>query len=300
MTTPDEDQRQVVSVILRLLEKGYLPPWRKPWWSVNNPFYQVNPITKTIYKGINIWTTAATMQLRGYTDNRWVTFKEAWGWDACRGCVLIEECRQGTPIVYFNPGTPDNPYPVISFSTVFNAEQTVGCKFPTVKPPPRREPPDATRVKEIIAAIKNPPKLIWGGRKANYTPETDTIRMPSQDLFINQAGLYETWWHELAHSTGHPSRLNRWKADQHSRESLHDYAVEELVAEIATAMLMAYHSTEMPDLTNPAAYIKHWYGVIKEEPRLLIHAAERAQKVVDMIISQNEIPTPRRNKKSRK
>ena len=74
----------------------------------------------------------------------------------------------------------------------------------------------------------------WAGDRAFYSPASDKITMPARDKFSSAAGLYATWAHEQAHSTGHSSRLAR---DFSGGFGSTTYAREELVAELAAFLI---------------------------------------------------------------
>lgn len=93
-------------------------------------------------------------------------------------------------------------------------------------------------------------------------------------------------WHELAHSTGHPDRLNR--PDLGGRFGDSRYAREELTAEISAAMIAARTSTIAPDLENTAAYIASWLTALRNDNRLIVLAAGRAQKAACHILGTRE------------
>ena len=84
--------------------------------------------------------------------------------------------------------------------------------------------------------------------------------------------------HELAHWTGHPSRLNR---DMQHRFGSAAYAMEELRAELASAFV----ATELgipTDIPQHSSYIANWIKPLKEDKREIFRAAADAQRIADM------------------
>ena len=80
------------------------------------------------------------------------------------------------------------------------------------------------------------PRLQFGGQKASYSPQIDRVLMPIIQDFDTMQDYYRTFFHELAHSTGHTKRLNR---DQTGSFGSPKYAKEELVAEFAAVFLLS-------------------------------------------------------------
>jgi antirestriction protein ArdC len=106
--------------------------------------------------------------------------------------------------------------------------------------------------------------------------------MPARSRFVDAPHYYSTLFHELVHSTGHESRLNR-TFGAHFGDEL--YSKEELVAEMGGAFLCAIAeiANEHTD-RNTTAYIQSWISRLKEDTRLIVHAAANAQKAVDSIL----------------
>ena len=91
-------------------------------------------------------------------------------------------------------------------------------------------------------------------------------------------------FHELAHSTGHKGRLARKSLMDASYFGSHSYSHEELVAEM-TSVFVCARAGISSTLNNSAAYLKHWLGQIKEDPRILITSAQAAQKASDWVMN---------------
>ncbi len=106
--------------------------------------------------------------------------------------------------------------------------------------------------------------------------------MPARSRFVDAPHYYSTLFHELVHSTGHESRLNRTFGARFGDEL---YSKEELVAEMGAAFLCAIAgiANEHTD-RNTTAYIQNWISKLEEDNRLIVHAAANAQKAVDLIL----------------
>ena len=114
--------------------------------------------------------------------------------------------------------------------------------------------------------------------------------MPDHDTFESSEAYYKTLFHELAHSTGHESRLNR---DMRGSFGSQSYSREELIAEMTAGILCSQTGIETKQtLNNTAAYLRGWIKALKDDPRMLLWAAGRAQKAADYITdSQWQPPT---------
>jgi antirestriction protein ArdC len=121
-----------------------------------------------------------------------------------------------------------------------------------------------------------------GGLIAAYSLSRDRIEMPKISAFKTPAAYYHTLFHEMTHATRHPSRLNRNER----------YAAEELIAEIGAAFLanMAGILSDV-EFENTAAYIAGWLKALKDDRKLIVHAASAAQKAADFILESALTPS---------
>jgi antirestriction protein ArdC len=141
----------------------------------------------------------------------------------------------------------------------------------------------------------NPPRLVIDGTpKAYYTPLTDTVHMTRRPACVSDSAYYDTLFHELTHSTGAASRLNRFEHDHCDHHfGSKTYAAEELVAEMGAAMLCAESGIFQETEDNSAAYIANWLSKLANDPKLVVHAAGKAQKSCDFILNRSAItPLP--------
>lgn len=122
--------------------------------------------------------------------------------------------------------------------------------------------------------------------EAFYSPALDYVNVPCREQFIEMTEFYSTMFHELGHSTGHSTRLNRFTGKAGSAAfGSETYSREELVAEsTAATILNAIGLEEANTFRNSAAYIKDWASHIKEDPMMYVTAMNRAQAAVDLIL----------------
>jgi antirestriction protein ArdC len=142
----------------------------------------------------------------------------------------------------------------------------------------------------IGAGYQDGPTVGEGGSVASYNPARDHVQMPDRGRFFEPTAWHATLFHELVHSTGHPERLNRPDlVDPKATFGTKTYAREELTAEMGAAMLCAVAgiATE-PQTAQHAAYLDHWAERIGEDPKLVVIAAQRAQKACDRILGPDQ------------
>ena len=120
------------------------------------------------------------------------------------------------------------------------------------------------------------PIYLDGEDDAYYSPHKDEIHLPARGSFKSNYVFNATALHELSHSTGHPSRLNR---PQGGFFGISQYAYEELVAEMCSCFMGYGLEAEATSkhLENHRAYVGSWIQAIREKPETLIKAIKDAQ-----------------------
>ena len=179
--------------------------------------------------------------------------------------------------------------PFLRYYNVFHIDQ---CEGITAKHTTETVFPDGAEALDVAQDLiydylsREGVKLLHEeGDRAFYRPSTDEVVLPIRKQFMSTAEYYSTAFHELTHSTGHPSRLNR--LTQPSFFGTEDYSKEELVAEIGAAALVSHVGLETASsFRNSAAYIQNWLGVLKNDKRFIVSAAGRAEKAVNLILNQ--------------
>ena len=270
----------VTDRLVKILEQG-VSPWNKPWASQGLTM-AVNYNSKKAYRGIN----AILTNMAGFGSPYWLTYKQA---SAMGGQVRKGE--KGTPIVFWAKQESDDPSRkdrfIIRYYTAFNLEQIDGINAPKVERV-NNEFESIASCDRIVAGFKTMPKLSHGGNQAFYRPASDEIWMPNKSDFKSSAGYYGTLFHEMAHATGHESRLNREAFKQIVRFGSHEYSKEELVAEMTSAFLCAESGIDSPDMIgNSASYLQSWIRALKGDKTLALQAAGQAQKAADFILGRN-------------
>lgn len=119
--------------------------------------------------------------------------------------------------------------------------------------------------------------------RACYSPKKDRVTLPLKEQFKTNEGYYSVAFHELVHSTGHEKRLNRTMENAAFGDE--NYSMEELVAEIGSADIMHTIGIETDDtLTNTAAYVQNWIKALKNDKRMIVMAAAKAEKAAEMVL----------------
>jgi antirestriction protein ArdC len=286
-----DHRREVTDSIIKMLEDG-VAPWQKPWECSAMPF---NPTTERSYRGGNAVHLLATGIGREYVDPRWMTYKQAaeQGWQVRKG-------EKGTHIEFWevkersdekgggpdqNGGEPpakENGQRLIHrVYTVFNARQIDG--IPEYQPKQRTQF-EAVRAGERI--LTNSGARIEHDQldSAFYNRRSDSIHLPPKDAFKDAPGYYGTALHEVAHWTGHPSRLNRSTLSDSYRFGDLNYAKEELRAELAS-VFMAAELGVPHDPANHAAYVGSWIKALREDKNEIFRAAHEASTATDFVLS---------------
>jgi len=121
------------------------------------------------------------------------------------------------------------------------------------------------------------------GDRAFYRPSTDRITLPLMEQFRETAEYYSTAFHELIHSTGHMTRLNR--LDKTAFFGTEAYSKEELIAEIGASALVNVAGLETASsFRNNTAYVQNWLQVLKNDKRFIVSASGKAEKAVALIL----------------
>ena len=107
--------------------------------------------------------------------------------------------------------------------------------------------------------------------------------MPHIAYFDSAELYYSTFFHELAHATGHHKRLARKAEGQRNRFGSELYSKEELVAELGACFLCAFTEIEHKTLEDSAAYIQNWLEVLKNDKKFIVEAAGKAQQAADYL-----------------
>jgi len=272
--------------IIGLLESGTVP-WRRPWKGGNQA--PRNYLSRKAYRGINLFLLHAA----GFPSPFWLTFRQVQWLDA-----RVKKGEKSFPVVFWKilegeERGETKKIPFLRYHSVFNVAQCEGIVLPH-SPAVNGEFHPIEKCEAVVAHMPRRPAIEHGGGRASYSPPLDTITMPEAKLFETSQAYYGTLFHELTHATGHVSRLNRKEVTEPIHFGSDPYSREELVAEMGAAFLSGHCEIENTTLDQSASYIHNWLERLKDDRKLVVHAAAQAQKACDFILDvrpEDEGPT---------
>lgn len=172
--------------------------------------------------------------------------------------------------------------PMLRYYNVFHSDQCEGITAPITEPAPVQTCPEADSIISDYLWHSGVELIHQVGDEAYYSPSRDRVVLPMAHQFNSTAEYYSTAFHELAHSTGHQSCLNRLRATAHF--GIESYGKEELVAEITAAALMQHVGLETKgNFRNSTAYIQNWLTALRNDKRLIVTASGATAKAFDYI-----------------
>lgn len=278
---------EVTNRIIDQLEKGVIP-WQKPWigigsnaavsWAKGTPYSILNQILLgkpgeyITFKQCN----QAGGKVKKGTKSRLIVF-----WKMLEKPVMDENGKSAIG----KDGQPKSQLiPFLEYYNVFHINDCEGIK-------PRHE----ARMSDVMHPVESAERVIGNyvtrynigfkheqGDRSYYRPSTDSVTIPLMEQFKSIAEYYSTAFHELTHSTGHVSRLNRLEKAMFGSEI---YSKEELVAEIGAASLMHEMGFETEEtFQNSVAYIQSWLKALRNDKKMIVAAAGKAEKAAKMIL----------------
>jgi antirestriction protein ArdC len=129
--------------------------------------------------------------------------------------------------------------------------------------------------------------LKYRAQKPPKSPQLARTLRP-RDSFTSAPAYYSTLFHELTHSTGHTSRLNRHAvADRVARFGSEDYSQEELCAEMGACFLASECGLLHQEIEQSAAYINGWLNALKRDKKMVVVAASQAEKAANYILGRD-------------
>ena len=303
-------RKAMVDQLLAFIESNPAA-WEAGWYKVGGA--PRNGKTGKNYNGLNALWLYLLAENKGYTDPRWVTYQQAkdlkasvkagekssnvfyWSWyDKKTKKPFDEETVKDMSKDERQKYLDENVRPVLKYYQVFNASQ---CNnFPKLDAEQQEMPADERARQnatiESIIANSAAPVYYDGGNRAYYSPEQDSIHLPEIKRFHTMQDYYATALHEIAHSTGHASRLNR---EMISIFGTSDYAKEELRAELASVFMQLDYdiSVEGKHFENHAAYLQSWLKSVRDDQKEFFAAVTDAEKISQYVgehyLHENEV-----------
>ena len=267
--------KEVSDRIIAEMETGLIP-WQKPWvasggcvsYATGKPYSLLNqmllgrPGEYATFKQIQ----AAGGFVRKGEKAHMVVF---WKW------IETEDEETGEK----------KEIPFLRYYNVFHIDQCEGLKTKHTKPLPQTINADQKAEDIICGYLKTSGVKLKHeqGDRAFYSPSADSITLPLLAQFKETAEYYSTAFHEMIHSTGHMSRLNR--LEKTAFFGTEAYSKEELIAEIGASALVNHAGLETANsFRNNTAYVQNWLQVLKNDKKFIVSAAGKAEKAVDLIL----------------
>jgi len=314
-----EVAKKVVDRMLEVINQGGPLPWAKPWAekrgtaTIFDGYTEIEMVPKfwsrsgKPYQGINV----LLLSLSGH-EGEFITFNQckAEGGKVKKGAkssmiVFWTQISKETEELDENGEKIVKVYPVLKTYNVFSIDDCEGIqqkhnpepikiRVPMYhnEPVTGIDPDSYNPAAEAIIAdyVKRSGTLTIDAaglsNRAYYQPALDHVVVPNIIQFSQVEEYYSTLFHELGHSTGHHSRLNRFTGEAaNAAFGSETYSREELVAEITAATILNTLGLESGNsFRNSAAYVKSWSEHIKNDPMMFITAASRADKAVNCIL----------------
>lgn len=267
------------------LEKGVIP-WQRGWHGVRKGAY--NRVSKKPYSLLN--------QMMLQHQGEYATFKQ---WESLGG--TIKKGSKSEIVVFWKiqpveeskeDGTKEVKHiPILRYFNVFHISQVDGVEPLNVAELTELEPiAEAERIKEEYKSRENIDIREIITNEAFYSPSRDIIEVPCKEQYTDISEFYSTLFHEMVHSTGHKSRLDRLDTSINSRFGSETYSKEELVAEIGSATILSILGIETAKtFRNSTAYLQSWLRVLRNDNKFIVSASSRAEKAVNYILNNTEV-----------
>jgi antirestriction protein ArdC len=287
--------QQVTDRITAALRAGTIP-WRQPWTSAAGRPASMS--TGRPYRGVNVLLLGLAAADRGYASRWWGTYRQITelGGQVRRGETSVQVVFWKQLEIAADPGEQARNQdqdqvrhvPLLRAFRVFNAEQAdrLPARYraaATAGPDLAGQPLDML---EGYLADGGPALVHALGADPSYDTVRDQITLPAPGQFPTREAYWATAFHEAAHSTGAPRRLNRPGVAEFDHYGSGRYAREELVAEISGAMLCAATgtATEASLRDDSAAYIAGWVKALGDDRRLIVTGASQAERAADLVL----------------
>ena len=268
--------------IIEQLENGVIP-WQKPWSGTHSGAY--NRVSNKPYSLLN--------QMILKHDGEYATFKQ---WSDLGGKIRKGEKSEVVTFWKIQPIEEENEdgekvirqIPILKYFNVFHISQVDG-----VEPKEQLKISDLEPIEEaekIKTEYMNREHLKIFEKVTNdafYLPIQDYIQVPCKEQYQDIEEFYSTLFHEMIHSTGHKSRLNRPDMQGIVRHGSEKYSKEELTAELGSAMIINILGIETEkSFKNSSGYIQDWLQVLKNDNNFIVSASSRAEKAVKYILNE--------------
>ena len=277
----------VTDRVIEQMQQGIIP-WHRPWTGAADG--AMNYVTRRPYSLLN--------QLLLGRDGEWLTWKQI---QDCGG--KLKKGAKAGMVVYYGKfvakeekadGTvEEKEIPVLKYYNVFHLSDCTGIES-------KIENDVHTTTRPIDAAEDIINGYLTSGdaprfhndqpsNRAYYAQSTDTVVVPMISQYDIAEEYYSTTFHELTHSTMKESRCNRRAENERAAFGSANYSREELVAELGAAMLCTVSGLDNEKaFKNSVAYLQGWLKALKNDSKMMVWAASRAEKAARYIMGENQ------------
>ena len=279
--------QMVTDRVIEQMQQGIIP-WHRPWTGAADG--AMNYVTRRPYSLLN--------QLLLGRDGEWLTWKQI---QDCGG--KLKKGAKAGMVVYYGKfvakkekedGTvEEKEIPVLKYYNVFHLSDCTGIESKIENDVHTTTGPiDAAE--DIINGYltsEDAPRFHndQPSNRAYYAPSTDTVVVPMISQYEIAEEYYSTTFHELTHSTMTESRCNRRAENERAACGSENYSREELVAELGAAMLCTVSGLDNDKaFKNSVAYLQGWLKALKNDNKMMVWAASRAEKAARYIMGEKQ------------
>lgn len=282
--------QMVTDRIIGMLEQGNIP-WERPWTGAGR--YAIKRASGKPYSIINQMLLGNPGEYLSFNECKKLggTIKKGSKAKIVVFWKMLNkpmEGKDGKPMLASDGTIKIRSIPYLKYMNVFHIDDCEGIK-PKHYEETLRDFNPIDKAEEVIAGYVQRSGITLEHAKqgrAYYSPDIDKVVLPIKEQFTSEAGYYGAAFHELTHSTGHKSRLDRIVAGAFTFGDS-SYSKEELVAEIGSASILNILGIETDSsIRNNAAYIQSWIKALRNDKKLIVSAASKAAKAVNLIMPE--------------
>lgn len=277
---------EITNRVIAELEKGIVP-WQKPWTGTRQGPYSRS--TGLPYSLLN--------QMLLGKPGEYLTFKQCM-----EDGGKVRKGEKAHMVVFWKPipfkdtdstgDTVERIIPYLRYYNVFHIDQCDGIE-PKYTPEFLVSSNPVAAAEDVIEGYKireNCTVCHQQSNRAYYSASEDVVVMPLREQFPREEGYYSTFFHELVHSTGHKSRLDRLSKDASFGNE--EYSKEELIAEIGTiACMNELGLGTTKTFKNSTAYIGSWLRALQNDKHMIVSATGKSEKAVNFIFGREKTST---------
>ncbi len=276
----------VTDRILEQMKQGIIP-WHQPW--IGGSAMAISYTTRKAYSMLN--------QLLLGKPGEWLTWNQiqAKGGKVrpgaksrfCVYCQFVEK-----PELDEDGEKKRDGYLILKWYRVFHIDDTTGIESKCRVIEPNADIVPILKADEVIHAYLEREESLKFFNEAEsasayYSPSRDVVVVPRLSQYELAEEYYSTAFHEFTHSTMHEKRCNRQSESTITRFGDADYSREELVAEIGSAMICNRIGIENEKaFRNSAAYVQSWMKALKDDNRMIVWAAKKAEEAARYILNE--------------